>query len=112
MSSNEENDEQNKDQINSAPNEKMNKLKDQNQSSDSLSVSESDLVSKGLSFNTLNHNKDLNIENQNNEQDKQNNKEDNQIKKEEIDYEVLSDYKGDDFLSFKLIMIGDVSAGK
>ena len=112
MSSNEENDEQNKEEINSAPNEKMNKLKDQNQSSDSLSVSESDLVSKGLSFNALNHNKDLNIENQNNEQDKQNNKEDNQIKKEEIDYEVLSDYKGDDFLSFKLIMIGDVSVGK
>ena len=119
MSSNEENDEQSNEQNNSALNTKVNKLKDQNQSSDSLSLSESDLISKRFSFNALNHNKDLMMDNQNNEEDKQNNKEDNQInkeenknKKEEKDYEILSDYKGDDFLSFKLIMIGDVAVGK
>ena len=115
MSSNEENDEQNKDKNNSVPNTK--KLKDQNQSLDSLSVSESDLVSKRFSFNALNNDKNYNIDNQNNEDDKQNNNEDNQInkdenKKEEKDYEILQDYKGDDFLSFKLIMIGDVAVGK
>ena len=115
MSSNEENDEQNKEKINSVPNTK--KLKDQNQSLDSLSVSESDLVSKRFSFNALNNDKNYNIDNQNNEEDKQNNNEDNQInkdenKKEEKDYEILQDYKGDDFLSFKLIMIGDVAVGK
>ena len=115
MSSNEENDEQNKDKNNSVPNTK--KLKDQNQSLDSLSVSESDLVSKRFSFNALNNDKNFNIDNQNNEDDKQNNNEDNQInkdenKKEEKDYEILQDYKGDDFLSFKLIMIGDVAVGK
>ena len=103
---NEEKDEQNNEQINSnsVDNTKVNKII-QNQSSDSLSVSESDLVSKRFSFNGLNNDKDLNIENQNN-------KEENKNKKEEKDYEILPDYKGDDFLSFKLIMIGDVSVGK
>ncbi len=103
---NEEKDEQNNEQINSnsVDNTKVNKII-QNQSSDSLSVSESDLVSKRFSFNGLNNDKDLNIENQNNKEENQNNK-------EEKDYEILPDYKGDDFLSFKLIMIGDVSVGK
>jgi len=103
---NEEKDEQNNEQINSnsVDNTKVNKII-QNQSSDSLSVSESDLVSKRFSFNGLNNDKDLNIENQNNKEENKNNK-------EEKDYEILPDYKGDDFLSFKLIMIGDVSVGK
>ena len=68
---NEEKDEQNNEQINSnsVDNTKVNKII-QNQSSDSLSVSESDLVSKRFSFNGLNNDKDLNIENQNNKEEK------------------------------------------
>ena len=76
-----------------------------NQNPDSLSMSESDLITKRLTVNPSNRNKDLIL---NNEIDK----EDNEINKEEKDYEVLSDYKGDDFLSFKIIMIGDVAVGK
>ena len=80
-------------------------VEEQNQISDSLSMSESDLITKRLTVNPSNRNKDLIL---NNEIDK----EDNEINKEEKDYEVLSDYKGDDFLSFKIIMIGDVAVGK
>jgi Ras-related protein Rab-1A len=68
-------------------------------------LSESDLISKRFSVNPSNSNKDLILNNEIN-------KEDNEIKKGEKDYEVLSDYKGDDFLSFKIIMIGDVAVGK
>jgi small GTP-binding protein len=90
---------------NNNPHSETINVEEQNQISDSLSMSESDLISKNFSANPSNRSKDLIL---NNEIDK----EDNEINKEEKDYEVLSDYKGDDFLSFKIIMIGDVAVGK
>ena len=83
---------------------KNNLLQDANQSSESLSISESDLLSKQHTLNIPNQEK-MNISINNNKENQE-----NQVI--EKDYEILADYKGNDYLSFKLILIGDVSVGK
>ena len=83
---------------------KNNLLQDPNQSSESLSISESDLLSKQHTLNIPNQEK-MNISINNNKENQE-----NQVI--EKDYEILADYKGNDYLSFKLILIGDVSVGK
>ena len=80
---------------------KNNLLQDPNQSLESLSISESDLLSKQYT---------LNMPNQENLKININNNKENQEKEKE--YEILQDYNGNDCLSFKLIMIGDVAVGK
>ena len=83
----------------------MDKSMDVNKSLDS-SISESDLISKQNSFNVSIHKE--NVENK----EKVNLNIDNLIDNQEKDYEILYDYKGDYYLTFKLIIIGDISVGK
>lgn len=99
------NNEEDENYINSNPlYSKNNLLQDANQSSESLSISESDLLSKQHTLNIPNQEK-MNISINNNKENQE-----NQVI--EKDYEILADYKGNDYLSFKLILIGDVSVGK
>ena len=84
------------------------KSMDFNKSLDS-SISESDLISKQNSFNVS-----ANKENLENKENKEivNLNIDNHIDNQEKDYEILYDYKGEYYLTFKLIIIGDISVGK
>jgi Ras-related protein Rab-2A len=84
----------------------FNKSMDINKSLDS-SISESDLISKQNSFNTS-----KNKGNDDNKEIINLNIDNNYIDNQEKDYEILYDYKGDYYLSFKLIIIGDISVGK